>query len=64
MQTAALILMLETGHMREGEQYSREKMGPLVCMSLEDRERSVSTGIVPVIQMLDCGDVTYQIPME
>ena len=38
--------------------------GTLVCLSLEDRERSVSTGTVLVIQSLDCGDVTYLIPVE
>ena len=38
-----MILVLETGEMREGEQSSREQMRPLVCMSLEDMEGSVST---------------------
>ena len=35
MLTAAVILMLETGEMREGEQSSREQMRPLaiVCMN-------------------------------
>ena len=56
--------MLETGEMREGEQSTREQMGPLVCMSLEDREWSVSTARVIAFQIhKDCGDVIYLIPL-
>ena len=36
----------------------RDQMTPLVCMSLEDLERSVSTAIVIAFQThQDCGDV-------
>ena len=58
-----MILMLETGEMREGEQSSREQMRPLVCMSLEDMEWSVSTIRVIAFQRAqDCGDVTGPYP--
>ena len=58
--TAVMILMWGTGQMEEGEQSTREQMRPLVCMSLEDMERSVSTATVAAFQThQDCRDVMY-----
>ena len=48
----------------EGQQ-SWEKIGPLVCMSLEEMESSVSIASVIVLTThQDCGDVIYLIPVE
>ena len=60
-----MVLMLETGEMREEDQSSREQMGPLVCMSLEEMEWSVSTAREVVHHThQDCGDVIFLTPME
>ena len=40
-------------------------MGPLVCMSLEEMERSVSTERVAALTThQDCGDVLFLTPVE
>ena len=40
-------------------------MGPLVCMSLEEMERSVSTGTTAAMIIdLDCGVVIFLTPVE
>ena len=40
-------------------------MGPLVCMSLEEMERSVSTERVAALTThRDCGDVIFLTPVE
>ena len=51
--------------MRVGDQSTREQMGPLVCMSLEEMERSVyTTREVVLTTHQDCGDVIYLIPVD
>ena len=40
-------------------------MGPLVCMSLEEMERSVSTeGVAALNTHQDCGDVIFLTPVK
>ena len=51
--------------MREGDQSSREQMGPLVCMSLEEIESSVSTAMAAVfLTYQECGGVIFPILMR
>ena len=50
-----------TGKMREEMKSMRDQMGTVSCMSLEDREWSIS--IVEQEEVQDCGDVIYLIVM-
>ena len=50
-----------TGMMRKEMKSMRDQLGTVTCMSLEDREWSISTTEQEAVQ--DCGDVMYLIVM-
>ena len=51
-----------TGLIEMAMKSTREQMEPLICMSQEDKEWSIS--IVSLEEYQECGDVTYLIVME
>ena len=50
--------------MRVGDQSTREQMGPLVFMPLEEIAAVYTAREIAVTTHQDCGDVIYLIPVE